>query len=105
MHVEQIEFDGFPPATGAAAPLESDADPWAEGPLPGTVSLIARGGQIRVTLTSARTGPRHALIAAIRQMLRMPEYRSGAERLTFAPVLPAEGLGHRAAPREPPKVE
>ncbi|WP_226626144.1 hypothetical protein [Alloyangia pacifica] len=80
------------PQAGGPAP-----DPWAEeGPHPGAVSLIARGGQIHVSLAVTPGEPGRALITAIRQVLRMPEYRGGAKRLTFARILRLRGLeAHR----------
>ncbi|WP_353473815.1 hypothetical protein PVT71_07140 [Salipiger sp. H15] len=94
MHVERVEFDGFQPMVpgGPAGAQDPRAELWLEGPGPGTVSLIARDGQIRVSLSAAPAEPRRALIAAIQQLLRMPEYRAGAERLTFARTLPLRGL-------------
>ncbi|SDH91709.1 hypothetical protein SAMN04488245_110259 [Alloyangia pacifica] len=121
MHVERIEFDGFrpmdqspadhpmdrlprdhPPGHGTANRVREAADPCAEGPPPRSVSLIARNGQIRVSLYPAAEEPRRALISGIRQILRMPEYRSGAARLTFAQILPLRGLERRPRPGNGP---
>ncbi len=121
MHVERVEFDGFrpidqsatgdpidqlpmdhPPGHGAAHRVREAADPCAEGPPPRSVSLIARNGQIRVSLSPAAEEPRRALISAIRQVLRMPEYRSGTAYLTFARILPLRGLEGRPRPGKGP---
>ncbi len=89
MHVDRVEFDGFEPMErGAAARLCDGTDPDTIGPPGGSVSLVSQDGRLRVSLLGAPQAQRPALIAAIRLLLRMPEFRGGALRLTFARTLP-----------------
>ncbi|MCT4372367.1 hypothetical protein CLG85_019440 [Yangia mangrovi] len=96
MHVERVEFDDFQPIGAAGARRDAALDPWIEGPHPGAVSLVARNGQLHVALSAGPTEPRRALVAAIRQLLRMADFRGGAHRLTFSRTLPLAGSTGRA---------
>lgn len=77
MHVREIAFDGFD-------------GPEPEGLKPGTVSLIAENGRIEIALLAPpRVSPwkvalrRRILAQAVDKVLRMPEYRTGDEDLSF----------------------
>ncbi|MBE9637767.1 hypothetical protein [Salipiger mangrovisoli] len=102
MHVERVEFDGFRPMDQCG---EAAGDVALDGPAPGTVSLIARDGQIRISFATSPKLPRRALIDAIRQLLRMSEYRGGAQRLTFARTLSLRGLERRPSPHRPSEAD
>ncbi len=79
MHVEHADFDGFQPMVPGrpAETSTSGAELWLEGPCPGSVSLISRGGQIRVSLSAAPMAPRRTLIAAIQHLLHKAEHPAG----------------------------
>ncbi|MHA7870545.1 MAG: hypothetical protein ACX93U_24010 [Salipiger thiooxidans] len=89
MHVRKITFDGFD-------------GPEPEGMKPGTVSLIATNGRIEVALLAPpRVSPwrialpRRILARAIDRVMRMPEYRTGQEELSFDEgVLTDLRMGH-----------
>ncbi|EPX83356.1 hypothetical protein [Salipiger mucosus] len=78
MHVRDIQLEGFD-------------GPEPEGQKPGTVSLVGEGHRITIAMTAPprlspwKRGLRRRIVAhAIDRVLRLPEFRTGRQRLSFA---------------------